>query len=525
MYLTYAELKNKIMGCWAGKNIGGVLGGPDEGFRRINDISFYKQDLSGEPPANDDLDLQLIWLNACEKFGRKVNASILGEYWLTFTIPDWVEYGTGKANMRAGLRPPHSGYMENPYRNSCGCFIRSEIWACLFPGHPDEAVRFAYEDAIVDHAEEGMYGEVFCAAMESAAFVCSDKRELINIGLSYIPENCDVARAVKLAVSSYDEGVDWTEARKRIMTEVPGSFGVQSMKKRDIPTDLPCSEAGNDAANNIGLMIVGWMYGEEDFGKSLCIAVNCGEDTDCTAATLGAVIGIVAGAKNLPEKWTKPLGNKIATCCIDKTSGLHVPETVDELTDRIMHLLPVFVPQRNSFAGKMSPYSYIKWEDNGSFSVETLDEKDLFCNNDDEFIYNINGGDKPRNLSIENLLKLSPYAVKYNFPMFTVIVDYMGNPVIHKNEPKKIKLRIIDSGLGQLQPQFLNIRFYTSDNVTIEEGNFCSTPLQSLYRYEAEHTITLSCEDFISPRVEIIADIKLFGRHTNEMVKISLLAK
>ena len=41
MYLSYAELKNKIMGCWAGKNIGGVLGGPDEGHRRINDISFY----------------------------------------------------------------------------------------------------------------------------------------------------------------------------------------------------------------------------------------------------------------------------------------------------------------------------------------------------------------------------------------------------------------------------------------------------------------------------------------------------
>lgn len=47
-----------------------------------------------------------------------------------------------------------------------------------------------------------------------------------------------------------------------------------------------------------------------DFGKSLCIAVNCGEDTDCTAATLGALLGILYGRKGIPEQRIRPIGNR-----------------------------------------------------------------------------------------------------------------------------------------------------------------------------------------------------------------------
>ena len=187
MKLNRKQYQDKVRGCWIGKNAGGVLGAPYECLRQINRVDFYSQDLSMGPPANDDLDLQIVWLAAVEKYGRRVNASILGEYWLSYIIPNWVEYGTAKANLRAGLVPPLSGEVANVYKNSNGCFIRSEIWACLAPGHPEIAVRYAYEDACVDHAGEGLYGEIFFAAVQSAAFVESDHRKLISIGLSYIP--------------------------------------------------------------------------------------------------------------------------------------------------------------------------------------------------------------------------------------------------------------------------------------------------------------------------------------------------
>ena len=178
MILQLNELRDKLAGCWTGKNVGGVLGAPFECKRMIPNVDFYVQDLTQGPPANDDLDLQIVWLAAVERYGRNVNASILGEYWLSYVIPNWVEYGTGKANLKAGIVPPMCGDVDNTYKNSNGCWIRSELWACLAPGHPEIATRYAFEDAIVDHADEGMYAEIFTSAIQSAAFVENDREKL-----------------------------------------------------------------------------------------------------------------------------------------------------------------------------------------------------------------------------------------------------------------------------------------------------------------------------------------------------------
>ena len=162
MKLKFDTLKDKINGCWQGKNAGGVLGAPFECRRGLFDITWYTQkDIDRNPPPNDDLDLQIAWLNAVEEYGPTVSASVLGEYWLTYITPNWSEYGIGKSNMRRGFQPPLSGRVGNYFKDSCGCFIRSEIWACLAPGLPETATKYAYLDGCVDHADEGVYGEVF----------------------------------------------------------------------------------------------------------------------------------------------------------------------------------------------------------------------------------------------------------------------------------------------------------------------------------------------------------------------------
>lgn len=350
MILQLNELRDKLAGCWTGKNVGGVLGAPFECKRMIPNVDFYVQDLTQGPPANDDLDLQIVWLAAVERYGRNVNASILGEYWLSFVIPNWVEYGTGKTNLRAGLVPPLSGDVDNTYKNSNGCWIRSELWACLAPGHPEIATRYAFEDAIVDHADEGMYAEIFTSAIQSAAFVESDREKLVEIGLSYIPENCITAQTIRKAVDCYHSGVDFSEARKQIHNTAPGTFGIQGIAISEIPTEnnegMELGAAGFDAPENVAFVVLGLLYGEGDFGKSLILANNCGEDTDCTCATLGALLGIMNGASKLPKRWTDPLNDKIVTMCINKTGGgIWVPETATQLAERILRDIPGFLGQ------------------------------------------------------------------------------------------------------------------------------------------------------------------------------------
>ncbi|MFA6176934.1 MAG: hypothetical protein WC765_10195, partial [Phycisphaerae bacterium] len=106
--------RDKVLGCWTGKNIGGTLGAPFEGKRQIQDVTFYTQELGGKPTPNDDLDLQLIWLLAAEENGLfRLNERILGEYWVTYISGAWNEYGICKANIRNGLVPPLSGSCNN----------------------------------------------------------------------------------------------------------------------------------------------------------------------------------------------------------------------------------------------------------------------------------------------------------------------------------------------------------------------------------------------------------------------------
>ena len=346
---TYCE---KIKGCFLGKNIGGTLGAPFEGKRGVLDIDYYTHDLSMGVLPNDDLDLQLVWLNAAERYGKAVNADILAQYWLTFIVADWAEYGNGKNNLRGGLPIGQSNRHKNWFRNSCGCFIRSEIWACLAPGRPEIATKYAFEDAIIDHADEGLYGEIFMAAIESAAFVEKDIRKLIEIGLSYIPEDSAMAGAINLAVKCYDEGLTWKDARKKILMTYPSGFGLHigeylSEKDNDIPEGP--EYWGFDAPANVGITVMSAIYGEGDFSKAVCIAAGCGEDSDCTAGSVGAIYGIAYGPECIDEKWLAPIGDQIKTVSIDRTKWSDTvkrfPNTVSELTQRVIRLMPGFMSE------------------------------------------------------------------------------------------------------------------------------------------------------------------------------------
>ena len=76
------DYRDKVLGCWLGKNIGGTLGAPFECKRGVFPVEFYTQDTHGEPLPNDDLDLQEVWLNAVEKYSR---ISIVVE-WIVVSI-------------------------------------------------------------------------------------------------------------------------------------------------------------------------------------------------------------------------------------------------------------------------------------------------------------------------------------------------------------------------------------------------------------------------------------------------------
>ncbi len=350
MIKSEQDIRNKVLGCWYGKNIGGTLGAPFEWKRQLNDVKGYTQKLEGKAAPNDDLDIQLLWLIAAEEHKLHLTTRDLAYYFGIFVTPHWAEYGNAKANMKLGIESPQSGLENNEYKHSCGSYIRSEIWACIAAGAPDLAVKYMLADSSIDHGgnSEGTYAAVMTAAMESAAFVEGDVKKLIGIGLSYIPEDCGIAQVTRLVLHCYDEHKTYIETRDEILRQfrgAPFSYDdgrgiVVLCSERDKKLGFADGVKGYDVVDNFGIIILGLLYGEGDFSRTLCYAVNCGEDTDCTAATLGSLLGIVYGFAKIPEEWIRPIGSAITTLCLNhgEIEGM-VPKTVEELCERTMRLL------------------------------------------------------------------------------------------------------------------------------------------------------------------------------------------
>lgn len=317
---TYLD---KLHACWIGKNIGGTLGGPYEGQRDFLNVKGFATK-SNEPMPNDDLDLQLVWLNAMEDVGPvDFNANVLADYWLDWIPVHYNEYGICKTNLRLGLLPPMSGEVDNErWRASNGAWIRSEIWASLAPGLPDVAAKYATMDAMLDHGvSEGVCAEIFTTSMQSLAYIESDIEFIINSALSKIPEDSMTAKTIRLVIDNYKAGVPYRETRDKVI---------------EFNKELGWFQA----PGNIGFMIIGLLYGEGDYKNSMIYAINCGDDTDCTAATIGATLGIIGGTKAIPEDMKEHIGDGIVTISINGMYSGRIPKTCKELTDRVFKLVP-----------------------------------------------------------------------------------------------------------------------------------------------------------------------------------------
>ncbi|MBR6727980.1 MAG: ADP-ribosylglycohydrolase family protein [Clostridia bacterium] len=325
MKLNFNTYKDKVHACWVGKNIGGTMGAPYEGKREVLDVKGFVTK-KGDILPNDDLDLQLVWLHAMEYVGPyQLSAKQLGDCWLNFITPYWHEYGICKSNMKHGMQPPLAGDYHSSWRDSNGAWIRTEIWATMAPGCPEVAAKYAIEDACVDHgAGEGTVAAAFVAAMQACAFVESDIFKCISVALSKIPATSRTGLTVQKVVECYKNGTTWLDCRNT----------VQQMN----------ADIGNgwfEAPSNIGYTVLGLLYGEGDFKKSMITAINCGDDTDCTAATLGATLGILYGSAGVPADWAEHIGDGIVTKCLAGGVLYEEPNSCKALTERVVKQAPV----------------------------------------------------------------------------------------------------------------------------------------------------------------------------------------
>ena len=489
MNLNFETYRDKVNACWLGKNIGGTMGTPYEGTHEILDIKGFATEANVVLP-NDDLDLQLVWLYAVERCGpHAINSNLLGEYWLSFIGPHWSEYGLGKANMKRGLMPPLSGDYDNEWKHSNGAWIRTELWACLAPAAPAIAAKYAIEDAMVDHGMgEGTYAATFVAAMQSAAFVVNDIEKIIEIGLSAIPADCRIAKSIDLVYECYKNGVPPMEAREKIR-----------LSNADI------GDGWFEAPSNVAYTVLGLLYGEGDFKKSMILAINCGDDTDCTGGTVGATLGILGGMKMIPDDWKTHIGDNIVTMSVDVGTLRVLPKTCTALTERVVKLAPI-----------------VLWANDMDTAIND-DENDVPEDIADIFLKD--------QRAIERLNSIKPYSCYVEAPYMTVTAAFDGDPEIAPMGEKKLTITFENkyiksqkTPLGNM-PYTLTLRWLGTEGFTVE-GKTCVIMPHKNTRYpdhKVSVDVTIRAGETVQPINRLVLEVNAIGRGAPTYLPITLI--
>jgi hypothetical protein len=58
-----------------------------------------------------------------------------------------------------------------------------------------------------------------------------------------------------------------------------------------------------DAKINSAYIIIGLLYGNGDFGKTIQISTLCGQDSDCNPASAAGILGVLMGYSGIPSEW------------------------------------------------------------------------------------------------------------------------------------------------------------------------------------------------------------------------------
>ncbi len=485
MKLNFESYKDKVYACWIGKNIGGTMGTPYEGRREMQDIKGFVTEKNVVLP-NDDLDLQLIWLHAVETIGPYgLDAAKLGEFWLSFIGPCWNEYGIGKNNLMRGLPAPLSGDYDNSWRHSNGAWIRTEIWASLAPACPDVAAKYAIEDAKVDHGSgEGTVAAAFVAAMESAAFAESDVRACIDIGLAHIPAESRVAQSVRLAIDCYESGVEVREARNRILEQ-----------NSDI------GDGWFESPSNVAYTVLGLLYGEGDFKRSMIYAINCGDDTDCTGATVGSMLGILGGTSGIPSDWSGYIGDSIVTVSIIGGVIMRgVPGTCTELTERVARQAPVML---------IANHADVELTDGGNDIPADIRER-------------LMSGEK----TAQALASMTPYSFNFDMGCVHGVVSYDGAPDIAPFGEKKVRIHLSNNTVayGNIL-YYLNLRWLLPEGFTVEGGRDSIRLCNQNAHYEGVYDVefTVRAGERVAPVNRLVLEVTADGRSASAYAPVILL--
>ncbi|MGQ8338077.1 ADP-ribosylglycohydrolase family protein [Sunxiuqinia sp. A32] len=308
--ISKSQLKDKIKGGWAGQVIGCTYGGPTEfkfngkmipGDHNIpwnnERCLWYYQN---EPGLYDDIYMDLTFVDVFEKEGLDAPATAHALAFANADYPLWHANQAARYNILNGIMPPQSGHwLYNPHSEDIDFQIEADFAGLMSPGLVNTASEICDKVGHIMNYGDGWYGGVYVAAMYSLAFVSDDIDFVVNEGLKAIPEESTFYQCMADVIQWHQQYPDdwtktWDACHEKWSNDVGCSDGV-------------FADFDIDAKINAAYILVGLLYGEGDFGKTIDISTRCGHDSDCNPASAAGILGTMIGYENIPDEWQSPI--------------------------------------------------------------------------------------------------------------------------------------------------------------------------------------------------------------------------
>jgi len=300
---TFAD---KIMGAWAGKNIGVNFGRPTE-FRWRGEMIPDSVDIvwTGHEvydnwvalTGDDDVYMNISFVKTIQNMGFDAPADSFATAFAREKFNLWHANQQGRINVQAGIMPPMSGHwINNPHADDIDFEIESDFAGILSPAMPLTCTEICDKVGHIMNYGDGWYGGLFMAQMISKAFICDDLNAVIEESLDMIPPQSRYHQAMSDVIRWHKENPsDWKAAWQLVQENYSENFGCPA----------GCFDPFNiDAVTNSAYVLIGLLYGEEDIFKTMDIATRCGQDSDCNPASAICILGALKGYKGIGRKYT-----------------------------------------------------------------------------------------------------------------------------------------------------------------------------------------------------------------------------
>lgn len=242
---------------------------------------------------DDDIDYTILGLHLLETHGTGLRPEHVGDAW-TSLFPLTQVYTAERAayvNLVNGLRVPDVARFHNPYREWIGAQIRGDAFGYVHPGDPWSAAALSYQDATLSHVANGVYGEMWAAALVAAAFTAGGAIPAVAAANTVVPPGSRLHEALTHVTRLHEGGATWEAA----LAEIRACYGHYSWVH---------------TINNAAVVAAALLWSADDYTTAVGRVVMSGWDTDSNGATVGSVAGILAGTAGLPARFVGPLHDR-----------------------------------------------------------------------------------------------------------------------------------------------------------------------------------------------------------------------